>query len=254
MTDFQPILLPNLPESRVKHAVISPKYSAVTLALNSLGIETLFVSECNSLHPSVSTHADMLVHHNGGNKLFLEHSQIWLSDRLKAMDFDIVNGSVTLDEKYPNDILLNCCGVGDKLICGTKHKFSEIYGDKTVIRSPQGYAKCSVAVVDEGSIITDDESIYHSARAFGLDVLLVSKGDVELEGLNYGFIGGCCGKLNSDTLAFCGDIHTHKDCNRILSFLRERGVYAHSLFGGKLLDIGSIIPLTQNNIKQTYTK
>lgn len=246
MTDFQPILLPNLPEGKVTHAVISPKYGSVSSSLNSLGIETLFVSECNSLHPSVRTHADMLVHHYGGNKLFLERSQIQLSGRLKAMGFDIVNGSVTLNEKYPNDILLNCCCVGDKLICGTKHGFSEIYGNKTVIRTAQGYAKCSVAVVDESSIITDDESIYNKTKAFGLDVLLVSKGDVALEGLDYGFIGGCCGKVSRDTLAFCGDIRTHRDCNKILSFLSERGVNAHSLFGGKLLDIGSIIPITQN--------
>ena len=99
--------------------------------------------------------------------------------------------------------------------------------------------------VDENSLITDDLSIYNAAIGFGLDALLVRKGCVRLDGFDTGFIGGCCGKLAKDMLAFCGDIANHPDYTKINSFLRERNVYPHSLFGGELIDIGSVIPITQ---------
>ena len=78
-------------------------------------------------------------------------------------------------------------------------------------------------------------------------MLKILPGCIRLPGYGYGFIGGCCGKLDAATMAFAGDVLTHPDGRKILSFLERHGVCCRNLLpeGEKLLDIGSILPLMQ---------
>jgi hypothetical protein len=140
--------------------------------------------------------------------------------------------------------------VGKRLICNPRftdivlleHCASE---GIEIINVKQGYAKCSVCVVDENSIITADIGIANAAESVGLSVLRISAGYICLPGHECGFIGGCCGKLAPDIMAFCGDLSTHPDHKSIDAFLRERGVFAESLCRGQLTDIGGMIPLAE---------
>ena len=52
-----------------------------------------------------------------------------------------------------------------------------------------------MAVVSNKAIITSDKVIAHEAKKVDLDVLLIPPGDIILPGLDYGFIGGCCGLI-----------------------------------------------------------
>lgn len=244
MTEYSFVESPNLPETRVLHAVVSPQYGCVSEALIKNGIEPLFVTACESILEPVSLHADMLFSYLGGGRFVCEKSQQSLSKSLQSLGF-INSGTVSLSQKYPHDVLLNNCLLGNNLICSENITPGIIKTGRNIINVKQGYAKCSCAVVDENSVITDDESIFSKLSKSGFDVLLVSKGSVKLHGFGYGFIGGCCGKIANDTLAFCGDITTHSDFLQIDAFLRERHVYPLSLFGGELIDIGSIIPVTE---------
>ena len=70
-----------------------------------------------------------------------------------------------------------------------------------VINVNQGYSGCSVCVINDSAIITDDESIFTAAQNFLNDVLLIQKGSIRLNGYNYGFIGGCCGKISKNKLS-----------------------------------------------------
>ncbi len=244
MNCFEFVADPNLPAKRVNRVVISPEYPQVAAALNGMGIEALTVTLCSDLQPAVQGHADMLFAYLGCGNFAAEKSQKKLVNQLNELGL-CEKGTVVLKEKYPHDIALNSCILGRRVLCNSLFTCPEIVHGREVIDVRQGYAKCSCVVVDENSIITDDPSVNAAALKSGIDVLLVGKGDVVLDGMNYGFIGGCCGKIAPDTLAFCGDASTHGDYQQIVSFLKQRSVNICSLFGGKLLDIGSIIPITQ---------
>ncbi len=247
MTDFSFIENPNLPCRKVAHAVVSPQYPQVTAALQSIGIKTLSVCECKDVLYPLRNHSDMLFSYLGSGSFAVENSQIALRDSIKALGGIFVDDSVNLSSSYPNDIPLNFCVIGNNVIgLADKMHPKMIFGRK-LINVRQGYAKCSCVPVDENSLITDDSAIYSICSTLGMDVLLVGKGSVRLEGFDFGFIGGCCGKISKDTVAFCGDIKLHTDYKQIDAFLRERNVYPLSLFGGSLLDIGSIIPITEYN-------
>lgn len=82
-------------------------------------------------------------------------------------------------------------------------------------------------------------------RKNGLEVLLVSKGDVLLPGREYGFIGGCCGLIAPDIMLFNGDLSSHGDADRIRAFLSSFGVSVEETGHFPLTDIGGILPLAE---------
>lgn len=245
MTGYSFLTNPNLPDGKVLHSVVSPQYPQVVTALKALNVLPLTVTSCDSVLYPLRHHTDMLFTYWGSGAFAVEQSQAALFNELEKLGFDCLCDSIELKPEYPFDIQLNCCIIGQYIICKSDNTPEFLNHGKTVINVNQGYAKCSCVPVDENSLITDDLSIYNAAISFGLDALLIRKGYVKLEGFDTGFIGGCCGKLSKDLLAFCGDITKHADYLQINSFLRQRNVYPHSLFDGELIDIGSIIPITQ---------
>ena len=77
--------------------------------------------------------------------------------------------------------------------------------------------------------------------------MLISKGSVVLKGYNYGFIGGCCGKIDKDKIAFNGKIESHNDCNKIIDILQRNNTEIIELCDSKLTDIGGILPLYEED-------
>lgn len=245
MTDFKPIVMPNLPENKVRHVVISDEYPQLVESLRSLNIESFFVSSCNDVIAQVKSHADMLFSYLGKGRFITESSQTSLVADLKSLGFKYENISVNLSPDYPNDVFLNTCIIGGAILGSSA--IADTWSDdhRKFFPVKQGYAKCSVCVVDKNSLITDDISIFDACKTLDIDALLVRKGSVKLNGFDYGFIGGCCGKISRDTLAFFGDIRTHCDYEKIKTFLDYRCVDALSLCSGNLVDVGSIIPITE---------
>ncbi len=244
MIEFTPIQRPNLPENTVCHAVISGEYPQFADALQKLGVTTFLTKQCSDVLPQISYHADIVFAHLENNEFIIENSQTELKHNLTNIGFKLCD-EVKLNANYPGDVILNNCLIDDKLICGKNVIHQSFFRNKKKIKSSQGYAKCSVCVVDKHSIITDDESIFQACESVEIDALLVKKGSVILPGFNYGFIGGCSGKISSDCLAFCGDIRTHDDYQKIKEFLQFRNIDSLSLCSGQLTDIGSIIPITE---------
>lgn len=245
MIKYSFLINPNLPDKKVIHAVVSPQYPQVISALNELNIVIFTVSSCENVLFPLRNHTDMLFSYFGNGAFAVERNQTYLQNELENLGLDCVCNGIELKPEYPCDISLNSCVIGKHVICQNDNTPDFAKNSKTVINVKQGYAKCSCVPVDENSLITDDMSIYTAAINYGLDCLLVKKGCIRLDGFDTGFIGGCCGKLSKDMLAFCGDITNHPDYTQINSFLRDRHVYPHSLFDGELIDIGSVIPITQ---------
>ncbi len=180
--------------------------------------------------------------------------------------------SSKLTHDYPGHAKYNACSTGKYFIHNLKITDKGLLGAAKAagliaVHVPQGYAKCSIVAVDENSIITADKGIERACTAAGLDVLLVEKGQIVLEGYPYGFIGGASGKISTagansklgsfsskedvsckqlakskDTIVFNGDIRKHSDYETIKAFIEARGLGIKYFEGYPLTDIGSIIP------------
>lgn len=146
---------------------------------------------------------------------------------------------------YPQNVALNAVIAGKNVICrtdtldNTVKEYCKAHGYR-LLHVRQGYAGCSCAVVGEDAIITADQGIYKAVKD-KLDVLPIGQGSVRLEGANCGFIGGASGyDPCRRILYFCGDIQTHPDVERIISFCEKHRVKVHSLTDGELIDLGGI--------------
>ncbi len=244
MSDFRFVARANLPQARVTHAVVSDSDKRLCEALRAYGIMLLHPVYNPVLPAAVATHADMVFHHIGGRYAVVESTQLALKKRLLELGFSVEDG-YSAGSVYPQEIGLNACAVGEMLLCLPKATYPPIRLGKRILPVRQGYAKCSAAVVSEKALMTEDESIASAARKNGLDVLLLQKGFVRLPGYDYGFIGGCCGKIDRDRLAFCGNVAEHPDYEQMCEFTARYGVQCLSLTDGGLTDVGSILPVCE---------
>ena len=229
---------PNLPQGRVTLAAISSQAGESIKKLNKCGI--------NILPIPVNSHTDLQILHVGNKNIFLQNEHLCTGEL--ETNFIIKKIQAPAGNRYPDDVRLNCAIVDDKIICNKRTiareilEYAELNG-LTIINVNQGYTKCSICVVNENAILTDDKSIYTAAGNFFNDTLLVSKGSIGLNGYGYGFIGGCCGKIDKNKIAFNGAIESHKDYKPILDFLSRNSVDCIELHQNPLYDIGGIIPL-----------
>lgn len=240
---------PNLPQSRVRVAAISTQAGESIKKLNDLGIKTIEILPDSRLPKPVNSHADLQMLHAGNNIVFSQKEHLFIGELQK--EFNLAKVGADIGNKYPNDVRLNCAFIGNKLICNTKTiareilEFAESNG-LTVIHVNQGYTKCSICVINENAIITDDKSVFTAAGNFFNDVLFVSKGSIGLNGYNYGFIGGCCGKIDKDKIVFNGRIESHADYKKIIDFLQRNNVECVELHNERLIDVGGILPLCED--------
>lgn len=238
----------NLPEKNVSHVAITSSAGESIKKLNEIGIKTLEIKPDLTLPEPINSHADLQILHMGNNVIFCQNEHLF-SGELKEK-FKIKKITEKAGNKYPDDVRLNCTVIGNKIICNTRTISKDVLdyaynNGYAVINVNQGYSKCSVCVLNENSIITDDISVFTAAGNFLNDVTLISKDSIILKGYNYGFIGGCCGKIDRNTIVFNGRLDSHKDCNNIIDALKRNKIDYIELCDKPLTDIGGIIPLLE---------
>lgn len=211
--------------------------------LEKLGFKTVYTLPVEKLYNEVKGHADMQLHIINGKAICAPEVYEYYRENLYGLD--IVKGSYQIGEKYPYDTAYNTCGFGDFAVCRKKSTAPEILEEydrlgKVILNTRQGYAKCSICIVNEYSLITADEGIYRLLKANNLNVLKIQPGFVELYNMS-GFIGGASGLISNDILAFCGSLTNHPDGLSIRSFCKDLKIDVIELNSGNLKDIGSII-------------
>lgn len=240
---------PNLPEGKVTDVIISGEYSYIIKELANLGINAVKAFPCSYLPYYERYHADMQCsYYERGKAVICADSSV--DFRKISLDIQTELTKDNLGKEYPYNTLFNHVVIGNVLICREKYTCTEVRNfckskKFRLIDVKQGYAKCSTAAVNENAVITADSGIYKACIKNGIDVLMVEQGDVSLYGYSYGFIGGCCGKISRDILAFTGKLSSHRDCDKIKSFLRNYNTYALELSNKPLVDAGGILPIVQ---------
>lgn len=242
---------PNLPQGKVKLAVIDGRAKNVGMALEKMGIDVIYTVRHPILYNAVSYHPDMILHHLGGEDIVVapdvDKNFLW---QLEGYGFNIIKGETPLYRNYPGDIAYNVARIGDVAFHNIRYTDKVLLNELKkrgvkLIDIKQGYAKCSICIVNEKAIITQDVGIANKAREHGIEVLLVPPGNIKLYELNYGFIGGATGLISKSELAVAGNIQFYKYKDEILDYLDNNGISVVNLVCDEITDIGSIIPLME---------
>ncbi|SHE54574.1 DUF6873 family GME fold protein [Alkalibacter saccharofermentans] len=210
----------------------------------------IFIKPLEDLYTAISSHGDIQVCPVGKNKIVV-HPKIHHETlgSMKKAGLEVLTGQMELKGKYPENIYYN---VG---ICG-KYYFHKLSHTDSIVRAElakenikpvgvrQGYAKCSMISIGGSRAVTSDPVIGKKTLGLGIETLLVPPGGILLPGLDYGFIGGCCGVDESEKVVFLnGSTDKYLYGEELRAFIKKAGYDLVELHGGALEDIGSIFIL-----------
>lgn len=192
----------------------------------------------------IGSHADLVLSITDDSIILDENASKNIYSQLDALSVPYVVGNSRLASAYPEDIAYNAVVTADSLIHRLDYTNSlllqhSINKGKKLIPVRQGYTKCSTVVVSNESIITSDQGIYEAAKDF-MKVLLIQPGHVQLEGYDFGFLGGSAASFE-DAIVFHGDLSKHPDFIRIQAFVEAEQKELIYFKEFPLTDIGSVL-------------
>lgn len=229
----------------MKKCIINTEDKEIIDFLSQLGYECVPVIVSDRVSAPISAHSDVLYRKIDSNTIIVSACQRANFACLEASDYNVIVCD-KLSAGYKTESFLNFI-INDNFIIknpNTALKLDDKYtNDKKIINIKQGYTSCSVIQVTEQAYITDDDNIYNVLSDNNLACLKIKKGDIELNGYDYGFIGGASVKLDENNILFFGDISDATDKNNVIDFLNNYRINAVFINGKKLKDIGSALVL-----------
>ena len=213
--------------------------------LKSLGYELIEVPTNKNLYTEISSHVDIHVC-KVNNSIVLENS---FYNYLNNEEY--VRGSSSVYNRYPEDIKYNVCVLGNIAVHDFKHtdpKVLELLKTKNyeLINVNQGYTKCSIAVIDENSIILNDKGIYDKLKKCNLNILFLDyEPNIKLLSENgysekSGFVGGVISRID-DYVFVSGDLKKIDEKNKIREFIESKNLKIIDFDGLDIIDYGGIV-------------
>ena len=224
--------------------VMSDKYPQFIKEIEEMGHKVIKSDTIDVFHSPEQKHADM--------QILPIHNDIFILNECTNLKIKLNENKLLLCKQkagkmYPENILLNFLFLNNTLygklsaIDSNLLEYSQKKNIKT-INVTQGYTRCSTLAVTDNAVITSDVSIKKVMENVGVDVLLISYGNIVLDGFNYGFIGGASGKLDKNTIVFFGNAENHPDFEEIKQFCYKHNSKIEILCKTMpLTDIGGIV-------------
>ncbi len=226
--------------------------------LEKLGFNVFKTLKTDFLYESISYHPDIVIHPVDSKNILVEKGMLEYYENLfKNLDLNLIPTNDKFTGKYPGYTGLNIGRVGSYFIHNPEYtdheallQFSKL-GLK-LIRVKQGYSKCSTLTLSDTAVITTDkgierailsEEMSESVIDKKIDVLYINPEGIRLDGMNYGFIGGCGGMVSEKDLVLTGRFDHLEDAERIYRFLDNNRINVIYLSDNGINDIGGIIKL-----------
>ncbi|MBR5521606.1 MAG: hypothetical protein IKU54_06385 [Oscillospiraceae bacterium] len=225
----------------MKKCIINFEDKDIIEKMRELGYDCIPVIKSDCVSGPISQHSDVLYLKTDNNEIIVSACQKPNFRYLEESGYHIVVCDI-LKPGYRTESWLNFIVNNDYIIYNPETAY-KIIVDKNKIVVKQGYTRCSTICVNSRAYITDDENIFNTLLKNNLDCLKIEKGDIKLEGYDYGFIGGASVKLNDNEILFFGDLKNKKDKSNVISFLKKYNVKPIFIENKEMHDIGSVLIL-----------
>lgn len=167
-----------------------------------------------NLDKRIADHPDLTIFNLDNKSLVIDKNMVdYYKKSIKNKD--IISGQ-EVGNTYPKDSIYNVYKASDYYIHNdyTENHIQKYMkeGNYKHLYSKQGYSRCSIVPMAD-KILTSDYGIYKSLKN-KIEVVLLKKERISLDGFANGFLGGCCGFFE-DTLLFNGNIEKLNSYNII---------------------------------------
>lgn len=235
-----------------KYVIIDSKMRKVEKEyLKSLGYILIEIKSKINVYDEISSHVDIFCCKI--NDILIVEPSIYNFLKEKEYKFkNVICGNKSILAKYPLDVLYNVCCIGENVVHNFKYtdkKILEIIQKENMkmININQGYSNCSIAVIDEKSVIVTDKKIAEKLIENNIDVLLIEekidikllKNDGTYSSMN-GFIGGSIARIQNKVIVF-GDITKIDKEGKIQKFIQKRNLEIIDFKGLDVIDYGGIV-------------
>ena len=226
--------------------VISNKYPCFADELSKMGHNVIYSDTVKAFPQPEQAHADMQILTINNTVFVLQECE-----KLKTLPYkeNLIICKSKAGKKYPENILLNFLFFNNKLygkvsaIDPTLYKYC-VKNDIEIVNINQGYARCSTLILNNRTAVTADISIKNALEKDGAEVLLISSGDIKLEGYDYGFIGGASGNITDNTVVFFGNAEMHPCYSSIKELCLKNKIEIKILCKNMpLTDVGGIVKI-----------
>lgn len=243
---------PFAPKTRSDIAIVDGRVSSEAEdALEKMGLYVIKTVQCKSTYEAVSYHPDVVMHPVNERDIVVAPSMArYYRDKLEPLGLRVIEGELEVGMAYPQNIGYNVGRVGNFAVHNLKYTDPVLrrlldYEGVEWVYVKQGYSKCSMLNVGDGGVITSDRGIAKAlARKEGVEVCTIEPGDVVLEGMEYGFIGGTGGMVSESEIVLSGSYSDHRSKEKIDGFLKARKLKVTLTSNSKIVDLGSIIFLS----------
>lgn len=220
--------------------------------LKELGYELIEMKNSKNVYPEISSHVDIFTC-KVGPKIIVEPSQYKNIKSQLSSEYNLIQGQLCINEKYPYDIKYNVCTIGKKAIHNFQYtdtivKQELIKQGYELISTNQGYTNCSIAVIDDNSAIVTDKGLYKILQKHNIDVLYLQY-EPEIKLLNgneysnkKGFVGGVLSRITNQ-IVVTGDLDKIDQSGLIRKFVLSKGLEIVEFKGLDVIDYGGIIEL-----------
>ncbi len=156
--------------------------------------------------------------------------------------------------QYPDDAKYNVCQIGNKVIHNFKFTDTKIleYIEKEnlqKIQISQGYANCSIAVINQNAAIVTDSKIAEILRNDGIEILCLDYlPDIKLLNAQNefsqmkGFIGGAMARIEDKMIVF-GDLKKIDKEGKIKDFIQKVHLEIVDFEGLDVIDYGGMVEI-----------
>ena len=218
----------------------------------SLGYNIVEIKKTERVYPEISSHVDIFVSQIN-DILICEKSQYEYLKK-EIPNSKIICGDSEISSDYPNDVKYNICQIGKNVVHNFKYtdkKVFDIIEEKNLnrIQISQGYSNCSIAVLNEKSVITSDLKIAKKLEKQNINVLYFEDiTNIKLldENNNFskmnGFIGGALGKVDDKVVVF-GDLSKIDKKGLINQFVKQNKLELIDFKDLDIIDYGGIITI-----------
>ncbi len=153
-----------------------------------------------------------------------------------------ITGEKPAGYSYPDTARYNALAANGLFIHNLSHTDPVLLnatGNLKLIHVRQGYVRCNLLPLPDGSFITSDWGIHKALTSIGTEVYHISPEGIKLEGFNHGFIGGTAG-WNGNILVFAGHPGYLKEGEQLMLLLHQKNISWISLSDEPLWDAGGL--------------